>query len=84
LQKLLEDFRIVREDYFYPKKTEGKFYWERINRESIVFLISSQLIVYELSDIGFMCGVDELFMYFIVGMKLSSSRWSSCNCSFFA
>jgi SAM-dependent methyltransferase len=35
LQKLLEDFRIVREDYFYPKKTGGKFYWERMNRESI-------------------------------------------------
>jgi hypothetical protein len=35
-------------------------------------------------NIGFMYGVDELFMYFIVGMKLGISGWSSCNYSFFA
>jgi len=35
LQKLLEGFRIVGEDYFYPRKIGKKFCWERMNRESI-------------------------------------------------
>jgi hypothetical protein len=35
LKKLIEDFHIVREDYFYPRKIKGKFYWERMSRESM-------------------------------------------------
>jgi hypothetical protein len=35
LQKLLEGFRIVGEDYFYPRKIGKKLCWERMNRESI-------------------------------------------------
>jgi SAM-dependent methyltransferase len=35
LQKLIEGFKIVRKDYFYPRRIEGKVCWERMSREDI-------------------------------------------------
>jgi len=35
LEKLVEGFQVIKEDYFYPRRVKGRIYWIKMSREEI-------------------------------------------------